>query len=340
MKVSDFDYQLPSELIAQTPLAQRSNSRLLVLDKKTNTLSHDYFYNIKVYLKPHDVLVLNDTKVLPARLYGKKSDTQAKIELLILKEITKDVYSCLVKPAKRLKEGSKLNFSDKLSSIVIKKLADGICHVKFIYQGIFVELLQELGQMPLPPYIHEKLIDQDRYQTVYAKVNGSAAAPTAGLHFTQDLLQELKEMDIKIIYITLHVGLGTFRPVSVENVEEHIMHSEYYELNAETANILNDAKQKARRIISVGTTTTRVLEANLNKYQKFTATKEETAIFIYPGYHFQAIDGLITNFHLPRSSLLMLVSAFATRESILKAYEEAIACNYRFFSFGDAMFIK
>ena len=340
MKVSDFDYQLPSELIAQTPLAQRSNSRLLVLDKKTNTLSHDYFYNIKVYLKPHDVLVLNDTKVLPARLYGKKSDTQAKIELLILKEITKDVYSCLVKPAKRLKEGSKLNFSDKLSSIVIKKLADGICHVKFIYQGIFVELLQELGQMPLPPYIHEKLIDQDRYQTVYAKVNGSAAAPTAGLHFTQDLLQELKEMDIKIIYITLHVGLGTFRPVSVENVEEHIMHSEYYELNAETANILNDAKQKARRIISVGTTTTRVLEANLNKYQKFTATKEETAIFIYPGYHFQAIDGLITNFHLPRSSLLMLVSAVATRESILKAYEEAIACNYRFFSFGDAMFIK
>lgn len=340
MKVSDFAYQLPEHLIAQTPLAKRSDSRLLILDKESGKITHDFFYNIYDYLYEGDVVVLNNTKVIPARIYGKKVDTQANIELLLLKEVKPDLYSCLVKPARRIKEGSEIIFSSKLSARVIDKFADGLCHVLFIYQGIFLEVLQELGEMPLPPYIHEKLLDQSRYQTVYAKIDGSAAAPTAGLHFTNDLLNKLKMKNITIAYITLHVGLGTFRPVSVNKVEDHKMHSEYYEINEETAHLLNEAKKASRRIISVGTTSTRVLEANMQKNGVFTPTKEETDIFIYPGYKFLAIDGLITNFHLPRSSLLMLVSAYSKREFILKAYDEAIKKEYRFFSFGDAMFIK
>ena len=340
MNINDFDYNLPENLIAQTPLKKRDNSKLLILDKKTGNIKHEVFHNIINELEKGDVLVLNETKVIPARIIGTKKDTGAIIELLLLKELGNDTWECLSKPFKRLKVGSVITFNENLQALVIEKLNEGIVHVKLEYQGILMEILDKLGQMPLPPYIHEKLKDKDRYQTVYAKNIGSAAAPTAGLHFTEDLLQKIEEKGIIITKITLHVGLGTFRPVEVTNIKEHHMHSEYYEMNEEAANILNKAKQEKRRIIAVGTTSTRVLETVMNKYHKFTPCSGNTDIFIYPGYEFKAIDGLITNFHLPKSTLLMLVSALASKEYILKAYEEAIKNNYRFFSFGDAMFIK
>lgn len=340
MKVNDFNYELPPELIAQTPLENRSQSRLLILNRSTGAIGHDHFYHIGDYLQKGDVLVLNDTKVMPSRIFGKKIDTQAVIEFLLLKETSPNTYFSLVKPARRIHIGTKVDFGGLMQGEIVDKQEDGLCSILFHYQGIFIEILERLGEMPLPPYIHEKLIDQSRYQTVYAKVMGSAAAPTAGLHFTPQLLEELKARGIIIASITLHVGLGTFRPVSTVMVEEHKMHSELYQIDETTANILNQAKADHRRIISVGTTSTRTLESNLKRYGSFKAITEETDIFIYPGYEFKAIDALITNFHLPKSSLVMLVSAFASREAILNAYQEAIKERYRFFSFGDAMLIK
>lgn len=341
MKVRDFDYDLPQELIAQTPLDNRSSSRLLVLDKKTGEIEHKYFYDIVDYLDENDVLVLNDTKVLPSRIYGKKIDTQASIEILLLKEIEKDVWSALTRPARRVNIGTKISFGDGLLiATCIEKRPDGERIFKMDYQGIFLEILEKIGLMPLPPYIHKKLADQNRYQTVYAKDYGSAAAPTAGLHFTKELLEKIKNKGVEILYVTLNVGLGTFRPVSVDNVEEHHMHSETYQMTKETAEKLNLAKKSGKRIISVGTTSTRTLESIIKKYDKFVECCEDTNIFIYPPYEFKAIDALITNFHLPKSTLIMLVSAFATKKIILNAYKIAVKEKYRFFSFGDAMFIK
>ena len=340
MKTSDFDYNLPEELIAQTPIKDRDHSRLLVMDRKTGELEHKVFTDIIDYLNPGDVLVINNTKVLPARLIGHKVDTDAIIEVLMLKDLGDDTWECLTKPARRVKLGTIVKFSDELSAKCIYEGEEGIRHYKFIYNGIFLEILDRLGEMPLPPYIHEKLKDKDRYQTVYAKELGSAAAPTAGLHFTKDLLKKIKEKGILIEEITLHVGLGTFRPVEVEDVYNHKMHSEFYTMSKETANALNKAKEDNRRIISVGTTTTRTLETIMNLYGEFKECSGWTDIFIYPGYKFKAIDALITNFHLPKSTLVMLVSAFSTKENILNAYNEAVKEKYRFFSFGDAMFIK
>jgi len=340
MNLSDFDYNLPEELIAQTPIVNRDESKLLVLNKDNGDIKHNHFKDIINALDKGDVLVLNDTKVIPARLIGSKEDTGAIIELLLLKELGNDSWECLSRPAKRLKIGTIVSFSNKLKAKVIKKLDEGLVHVKLIYNGILIEILDELGEMPLPPYIHEKLSEKNRYQTVYAKNIGSAAAPTAGLHFTEELLNKIKEKGIEILFVTLHVGLGTFRPVEVENVLKHHMHSEFYVMNEETANILNKAKEEKRRIIAVGTTSTRTLETiATNNNGKFIATSGNTDIFIYPGYEFKAIDCLITNFHLPKSTLVMLVSALSKREYILNAYKEAIANNYRFFSFGDAMLI-
>ncbi len=341
MDISEFDYDLPEELIAQTPLLKRDESRLLVVHKKTGELIHSRFNKIIDFLHKGDVLVLNDTKVIPARLIGVKEETGATIELLLLKDLGNDTWECLSRPAKRLKVGTVVSFGDGLlKALVTEKFDEGLTHVKLIYKGILMEILDKLGTMPLPPYIHEKLEDQGRYQTVYAKVSGSAAAPTAGLHFTKELLKKIEDKGIIITYVTLHVGLGTFRPVEVTNVLEHKMHSEYYIMNEETAKILNKAKEEGRRIIAVGTTSTRTLEtiATLNN-GKFKATSGNTDIFIYPGYEFKAIDALITNFHLPKSTLVMLVSALASKEIIFKAYKEAIDNKYRFFSFGDAMFI-
>lgn len=340
MNLSDFDYNLPPELIAQTPIDKRDNSRLMILNKESGDIKHEYFHDIIKELKAGDVLVLNDTKVIPARLIGKKLDTNAVIELLLLKDIGSDVWECLSKPAKRLHIGTKIIFSDKLQAEVIKKETEGIVHVKLLYEGILMEILDELGTMPLPPYIHEKLQDKDRYQTVYARVLGSAAAPTAGLHFTNELLDKIRQKGVEVLFVTLHVGLGTFRPVEEENILDHHMHSEYYVMSADVADALNKAKEEHRKIYAVGTTSTRVLETIAHKYPKFVACSGNTDIFIYPGFDFLAIDGLITNFHLPKSTLLMLVSALSSREIILKAYEEAINKQYRFFSFGDAMFIK
>lgn len=341
MKTEDFDYELPEELIAQTPLKKRDESRLMVLDKETGDIKHETFKNILDYLNAGDVLVLNDTKVLPARLIGEKEETGAVIELLLLQELSDNTWECLAKPVKRLKVGTVISFGNgKIKAKVLEILNDGIIHVQMIYQGIFLEILEELGQMPLPPYIHEKLEDKNRYQTVYAKNIGSAAAPTAGLHFTEDLLKEIEAKGIIIKYITLHVGLGTFRPVVVEDVTKHEMHSEYYVMNQDTADTLNQTKKEGRRIIAVGTTTTRTLETIIGLYDSFKACSGETKIFIYPGYTFKGIDALITNFHLPKSTLLMLVSALASKENILKAYKEAVEQKYRFFSFGDAMFIQ
>lgn len=339
MKTNDFDYYLPEELIAQTPLKDRSASKLMVVDKKTGKIKHEKFQNITNYLHKGDVLVLNNTKVIPARLIGLKEETNATIELLLLKEIENDTWECLVKPARRIKVGTIVKIQDKLKCECIKCLDEGICHFKMIYDGILLEILEELGTMPLPPYIKEKLKDQKRYQTVYAKQSGSAAAPTAGLHFTKEILKKLKDQGVIICYITLHVGLGTFRPVKVDDVEKHQMHKEYYEIDKETCDILNKAKQDKRKIVSVGTTTTRTLESVMTKYNKFIPTKEETDIFIYPGYKFKAIDTQITNFHLPKSTLIMLISAFATKEIILNAYKEAVKNKYRFFSFGDSMIL-
>ena len=341
MNINEFNYDLPEELIAQTPLKDRTSSRLLVLNKENGEIQHHNFCDIIDYLKQGDVLVLNDTKVIPARLIGSKEETGAVIELLLLKDIGEDVWECLSKPAKRLHVGTIVSFGDGLlKAKVIEKKDEGIVHVKLLYEGILMEILDKLGTMPLPPYIHEKLEDQNRYQTVYAKYVGSAAAPTAGLHFTKELLDKIEAKGITIAYVTLHVGLGTFRPVEVENILEHHMHSEYYVMNQDTADILNKAKEEKRRIIAVGTTSTRTLETIASQNEgKFVATSGNTDIFIYPGYEFKAIDCLITNFHLPKSTLLMLISALAGKDKIMKAYNEAIEQKYRFFSFGDSMFI-
>ena len=341
MRVEDFDYNLPEELIAQTPLEKRDSSRLLVLDKTTGKIEHKSFTNIIDYLEAGDTLVLNDTKVLPARLIGQKESTGAVIEILLLKNIKDDEWECLVKPARRIKVGTIVSFGNgTLKAECIKEADEGIRYFKLIYEGILLEILEELGTMPLPPYIHEKLTDQSRYQTVYAKEVGSAAAPTAGLHFTNELLERIKEKGINLAYVTLHVGLGTFRPVSVDTIEEHEMHSEYYSMTADVAKILNETKEKGKKIIAVGTTSTRTLETIATKYGEFKECSGWTNIFIYPGYQFKAINCLSTNFHLPKSTLVMLVSALAGRENILKAYNEAVEEKYRFFSFGDAMFIK
>ncbi len=341
MKVEDFDYYLPEELIAQTPLVKRDESRLLVLDKETGEVEHKKFYDIIDYLSPGDTLVLNDTKVLPARLIGTKEETGAVIEILLLKNIEGDKWECLVKPARRIKEGTIVSFGDgKLKAKCCGVFDAGIRHFELIYSGILMEILEELGTMPLPPYIHEKLEDQSLYQTVYAKEVGSAAAPTAGLHFTEELLEKIKDKGINIAYVTLHVGLGTFRPVSVENIEEHEMHSEFYSMSSEVAKLLNETKKSGHNIVAVGTTSTRTLETIATKYGEFRECNGWTNIFIYPGYEFKGIDKLITNFHLPKSTLVMLVSALAGRENILNAYKIAVDDKYRFFSFGDAMFIK
>ncbi len=339
IKTSDFDYYLPEELIAQTPLKNRSESRLMVLDRKTKTIEDKHFSDIVDYLGENDVLVLNDTKVIPARLIGHKLDTDAVIEVLLLKDLGDNVWQTLAKPQRRVKIGSIISFGDGLlKAECIKKEDMGICEFKLIYDGILVEILDKLGEMPLPPYIHEKLEDKDRYQTVYAKNPGSAAAPTAGLHFTPELLKKISDKGVEIIYITLHVGLGTFRPVDEDDLTNHVMHSEYYEISEDAANRLNLAKKNHKRIVAVGTTSTRTLESAYDN--GFKACCQNTSIFIYPGYKFKAIDAQITNFHLPKSTLIMLVSAFAGREFILDSYNKAVEKKYRFFSFGDAMFIK
>lgn len=341
MKTDDFDYELPERLIAQTPLEKRDDSKLMILDRKTGEIIHETFHNIINYLSKDDVLVLNDTKVIPARIIGEKEDTKAVIELLLLRNIENNDWLCLAKPAKRIKTGTIISFGNgKLKAKCLEVLDEGIRKIEFIYNGIFYEILDELGSMPLPPYIKEKLEDKDRYQTVYAKNNGSAAAPTAGLHFTKELLKAIEEKGINICYITLHVGLGTFRPVNVEDVTKHKMHSEFYHMSKEVADILNNAKKNNKRIIAVGTTSTRTLETIMSKYNCFKETSGWTDIFIYPGYTFKAIDAQITNFHLPKSTLIMLISAFASKELIMKAYSIAIKHEYRFFSFGDSMFIK
>ncbi|WP_404453652.1 tRNA preQ1(34) S-adenosylmethionine ribosyltransferase-isomerase QueA [Oceanobacillus kapialis] len=341
MNIEDFDFHLPEELIAQTPLEDRTSSRLLLLNKNTKEIAHKTFKDIKDYFKPGDCLVLNNTRVLPARLYGVKEGTGANIEVLLLHQEQGDTWEVLVKPAKKVKEGTVLNFGDgKLRATCVGLKEHGGRTMEFSYNGIFYEVLDELGEMPLPPYIKEKLPEKERYQTVYAKEEGSAAAPTAGLHFTNELLEELKTIGVTVTFITLHVGLGTFRPVSVENIDEHQMHAEFYRMSQETADTLNQVKEQGGRIISVGTTSTRTLETIARDQDGiFVETSGWTDIFIYPPYQFRAVDGLITNFHLPKSTLIMLVSALAGKEPILSAYEAAVRERYRFFSFGDAMFI-
>lgn len=339
IKTTDYDYELPLELIAQTPLENRSESRLMVLNRKNKTIEHKTFSDIVDYLSDNDVLVLNDTKVIPARLIGEKEDTKAVIEVLLLKDLGNNKWECLAKPQKRVKIGSIISFGDGLlKAKCLEKFDMGICHFELIYEGILVEILDNLGSMPLPPYIHEKLVDKDRYQTVYAKNLGSAAAPTAGLHFTPELLEKIKAKGVELVFVTLHVGLGTFRPVEAEDLTNHIMHSEYYEISKEAADTLNKAKASGKRIIAVGTTSTRTLESAYDN--GFKECKNDTSIFIYPGYEFKAIDAQITNFHLPKSTLIMLVSALAGKDFVLSAYEEAVKEKYRFFSFGDAMFIE
>ena len=341
MRLEEFDYYLPEELIAQTPIKQRDASRLMVLDKKNGEIEHKHFYDIIDYLNKGDTLVLNDTKVLPARLIGEKVSTKAVIEVLLLKNKEKDTWECLVKPARRIHVGDVVSFGDGLLKLTCTEVKDeGIRVFEASYEGIFYELLDKLGTMPLPPYIHEKLEDKDRYQTVYAKEVGSAAAPTAGLHFTEELLERIKEKGINIVYLTLHVGLGTFRPVKVEDVTKHKMHSEFYSLSSEVADILNKTRENGKRIIAVGTTSTRTLETVYEKFGEFKEDSGFTDIFIYPGKEVKSIDGLITNFHLPKSTLIMLVSAIAGKDNILNAYNIAVKEKYRFFSFGDAMFIK
>ncbi|WP_195781808.1 tRNA preQ1(34) S-adenosylmethionine ribosyltransferase-isomerase QueA [Priestia megaterium] len=341
MKVDLFDFHLPEELIAQTPLEQRDASRLMVLNKETGNVKHHMFHDLLDYVQEGDCLVLNDTRVLPARLFGTKEDTGANIEVLLLKQTQGDTWETLVKPAKRVKEGTVISFGDGRLTAVCKETSDqGGRLLEFNYEGIFYEVLEQLGEMPLPPYIKERLDDQERYQTVFAREQGSAAAPTAGLHFTEKMLEQLKEKGVHIAFLTLHVGLGTFRPVSVDDLEEHDMHSEFYQVSEGTAALLNSVRQKGGRIISVGTTSTRTLETIATEHNgKFVASSGWTNIFIFPGYEFKAIDGMITNFHLPKSTLIMLVSALAGRENVISAYEQAVAEKYRFFSFGDAMLI-
>lgn len=338
--INTYDYDLDESLIAQTPILKRDHSRLLVVNKNNGNYIDKHFYDIIDYLHEGDTLVLNNTKVLPSRIIGFKEETNARIEVLILSNIEKDDYECLIRPQKRVKEGTIINFENDFRCRVLKVLNDGITHVTFEYSGIFLEHLNSVGTMPLPPYIHEKLKDNDRYNTVYAKVNGSAAAPTAGLHFTNDLLNKLKEKNIEILYVTLNVGLGTFRPVSESDITKHDMHSELYEISEVVADKLNKAKKENRRIICVGTTSLRTLEANISKYNKFKSTCESTDIFIYPPYKFKSADALITNFHLPKSTLVMLVSAFSSVDIIKNAYKHAIKEKYKFFSFGDAMFLN
>lgn len=342
MKLKDFDFTLPEELIAQTPLEDRSSSRLMVLDKNSGKIEHRKFKDIVHYLNAGDCLVLNNTKVMPARLFGIKEETGAHVEILLLKQLEGDQWETLVKPAKRVKVGTVIDFGEgKLKAKCIDTLEHGGRIFQFSYDGIFYEILDELGEMPLPPYIHEQLDNPDRYQTVFAKEIGSAAAPTAGLHFTEELLDEIRAKGVKTVFVTLHVGLGTFRPVSSENIEEHEMHAEFYHMSEETAEQLNEVRKNGGRIISVGTTSTRTLETIANRHNgRFVGESGWTDIFIYPGYQWRAIDGLITNFHLPKSSLVMLVSALAGRENILHAYHIAVQERYRFFSFGDAMFIR
>ena len=341
MNVKDYDYDLPEELIAQDPLEDRSSSRLMVLDRQTGDVEHRHFTDILEYLHPGDCLVINNTKVIPARLFGVKEDTQAKIEVLLLKRKENDIWETLVKPGKKAKPGTKLVFGDGLlTAEVVDVVEEGNRLIQFHYDGIFEEILDQLGQMPLPPYITHQLKDKNRYQTVYAKYDGSAAAPTAGLHFTKELLQKVKDMGVDIAEVTLHVGLGTFRPVKVENVLDHHMHSEFYMVLQEAADKINRAKESGHRVIAVGTTSTRTLEAAADENGRLHETSGWTEIFIYPGYQFKVIDALITNFHLPQSTLVMLVSALAGREHVLHAYETAVKERYRFFSFGDAMLIK
>lgn len=341
MNVKDYDYDLPEELIAQDPLEDRSGSRLMVLDRQTGDVEHRHFTDILEYLHPGDCLVINNTKVIPARLFGVKEDTQAKIEVLLLKRKENDIWETLVKPGKKAKPGTKLVFGDGLlTAEVVDVVEEGNRLIQFHYDGIFEEILDQLGQMPLPPYITHQLKDKNRYQTVYAKYDGSAAAPTAGLHFTKELLQKVKDMGVDIAEVTLHVGLGTFRPVKVENVLDHHMHSEFYMVSQEAADKINRAKESGHRVIAVGTTSTRTLEAAADENGRLHETSGWTEIFIYPGYQFKVIDALITNFHLPQSTLVMLVSALAGREHVLHAYETAVKERYRFFSFGDAMLIQ
>lgn len=340
MNIEEFDYHLPEELIAQTPLKDRDTSRLLVLNRKNGDIEHRHFKDIIEYFNPGDTLVLNDTKVMPARLFGLKEDTKARVEMLMLTQIEGNDWEVLLKPAKRIKVGQKLSFGEgKIIAECIKELEQGGRIMRLYYEGILQERLDELGEMPLPPYIKERLEDPDRYQTVYAKETGSAAAPTAGLHFTDELLEQLKAKQANLAFVTLHVGLGTFRPVSVDNIDDHKMHSEYYQMSQATADLLNETKQKGHRIISVGTTSTRTLETIRRDRDQFTAQSGWTDIFIYPGFEFKAIDALITNFHLPKSTLVMLVSAFSSKQYILNAYQTAVEMKYRFFSFGDAMLI-
>lgn len=340
MKVKDFDYELPPELIAQDALADRSSSRLMVLDRGTGAVEHKHFTDILDYLRSGDCLVLNNTKVIPARLYGVKEDTGAKVEVLLLRRRENDVWESLVRPGKKLRKGARISFGEGLlTAEVADVVEEGNRLVRFYYEGIFEEILDRLGQMPLPPYITHELADKNRYQTVYAKYEGSAAAPTAGLHFTEELLARVRDKGVEIAEVTLHVGLGTFRPVKAENVLDHHMHAEFYQLSAEAAETINRAKRSGRRVIAVGTTSTRTLESAADEDGTLRETSGWTDIFIYPGYRFKVIDGLITNFHLPQSTLIMLVSAFAGREQVLAAYREAVRERYRFFSFGDAMLI-
>ncbi|MBU6947898.1 tRNA preQ1(34) S-adenosylmethionine ribosyltransferase-isomerase QueA [Staphylococcus haemolyticus] len=340
MNVEEFDYDLPESLIAQTPLKDRDQSRLLVLGRNSGNIEHKHFKDVIDYLETGDTLVLNDTRVMPARLFGLKEETGAKVEMLMLTRIENNDWEVLLKPAKRIKVGNKLSFGEgKIIAECIEELDQGGRIMRLHYEGILEERLNELGEMPLPPYIKERLDDSDRYQTVYAKESGSAAAPTAGLHFTDELLDEIRAKGINIAFITLHVGLGTFRLVSVEDINDHEMHSEYYQMTQETADLLNQTKKEGHRIISVGTTSTRTLETIRRDYNEFVAVSGWTDIFIYPGFTYKAIDGLITNFHLPKSTLVMLVSAFSSRDNILNAYKEAVKLEYRFFSFGDAMLI-
>ncbi len=341
MKLEEFDFYLPDELIAQTPLLKRDTSKLLSIDRNKNTYEHRVFSDIIEYFNQGDTLVLNNTRVMPARLYGQKKDTGAAIEVLLLKNKEHNLWECLVKPAKRIKVGSIVSFGDGIMEAeCVKVLDDGFRYFEFKYEGIFQERLDELGTMPLPPYIKERLTDKERYQTVYSKEIGSSAAPTAGLHFTNELLEQIKSKGVNIVYLTLHVGLGTFRPVSVENIEDHDMHSEYYTLDEEAAKVISDTKKNGGRVFSVGTTSTRTLETIARDNDgKIVPASGWTNIFIYPGFEFKCVDGLITNFHLPKSSLIMLVSAFYNREKVLELYDIAVENKYRFFSFGDAMII-
>ena len=339
MRTSDFYYDLPTELIAQTPLEQRNHSRLLVLSKQSGEVCHTRFDSLKNYLKKGDCLVLNNTRVLPARIYGTRQDTGAVVEFVLLKQRSILIWECLAGPGKKAKEGYSFKFSDKLSATVTEVLPDGNRILEFKANGEFFTVLDEVGQMPLPPYIKEKLRDKERYQTVYSKELGSAAAPTAGLHFTKEMLKELEDMGVNIAYVTLHVGLGTFRPVKVEDVTKHKMHSEHYSITKETADIINTAKQNGGRVICVGTTSCRTVESAMQKFGEIKECSDDTSIFIYPGYEFKCMDGLITNFHLPESTLIMLVSAFAGYENTMNAYKTAVNEKYRFFSFGDAMLI-